>query len=67
MSTVSRALARRILLTGRPAYVRAFAKCVQRQALTRAEQRALDAVKAPDGGYPVPAAFDPTLSNGGHA
>lgn len=57
-------LARRILQTGSPEYVRMFAQVVRGKPLTNEEQRyaALEVVgTTTTGGYAVPYAFDPTI------
>ena len=58
---MNRSIARRLLLTRRPAYVRAFCAMVMSERLTAAEQRLLQLAKDASGGYPVSAAFDPTM------
>ena len=58
---MARILARRVLLTGRPAYVRAFRAIVMGRPLTVEERHALDTARTSDGSYPVPSAFDPTV------
>jgi len=60
----NRALARRILATGSPVYLRAFTKTVVGQPLSPDEQRAVAAWSVQTdatGGFAVPFFFDPTL------
>lgn len=54
-------LARRILQTGSPVYMRAFAKALAMRPLDAAEARALSVGSDPDGGYAVPFTLDPTV------
>ena len=63
-------VARRILLTGSPAYKRAFAKAIAGRARTRDEDEALSraaSLTTTAGGYAVPYTLDPTviLTNNG--
>ncbi len=52
--------ARRLLRTGRPAYVRAFGRMVAGEHLTIPDRRAL-ATGRQGSGYAVPPQFDPTI------
>jgi HK97 family phage major capsid protein len=54
-------LARRILTTGSPLYLRAWSKAVTMRPLTSEEARALSVGSDPDGGYAVPFTLDPTV------
>jgi hypothetical protein len=58
---MNHSVARRLLLTRRPAYVRAFIAMVKGEQVTAAEQRLLQLAKDASGGYPIPAAFDPPM------
>ncbi len=54
-------LARRILTTGSPLYLRAWSKALAMRPLTSEEARALSVGSDPDGGYAVPFTLDPTV------
>jgi HK97 family phage major capsid protein/HK97 family phage prohead protease len=68
--TNDRQLARRVLATSSPAYMRAFRKYVLGDSFTAEEQRAASLAVGVDGtgGFAVPFAFDPSiLKTGAHA
>jgi HK97 family phage major capsid protein len=54
-------LARRVLTTGSPTYLRAFGKMLANGGLTAEEQRALSLGTDADGGFAVPFQLDPTV------
>jgi HK97 family phage major capsid protein len=60
IDTIDGQLARRILVTGSPAYRRAFGKYIAGQYLANDEQRALSLTTS-GGGHAVPFVLDPTI------